>query len=473
MDNSGTVKFRGKAKVRPPDTFFLPYQKKWIEDDSRLKLMEKGRQIGLSLSTAFRCVDKCAAADNRNDIWVSSRDDLQAKLFIEDCKKFADALNAAYKLVGAEIRDDKPGDASYVLTFANGREIHSLSSNADAQAGKRGTRVLDEFALHPDPRRLYGIAYPGITWGGNLEIISTHRGTDNFFNKLVSEVKFGKNPKKISLHTVTLQNALEQGFLYKLQYKLSEAGAEGGALDMDESDYFNFVKKGCADEETFRQEYMCNPADDNAAFLSYELISKCQYLHGEDWEKFLSPKSERYLGIDVGRVNDLTVFWLLEKLGGVMYTRSVKVFQDTPFSEQEAVLDEYLRDPYLRRVAIDQTGLGRQFAERAVERYGESRVEGVTFIATAKEQLAFPLRSAFEDFSIRIPADREIESDLRAVKKTSGISGAIRFVGERNENGHADRFWALALSVYAGKNTKPAYAPVVLSNDDNNSNFLW
>ena len=91
MQKTGTV-FKGKAKIIPPDTFFLPYQKKWIEDESRLKLMEKGRQIGLSLSTAYRCVEKCAAADNRNDIWVSSRDDWPAKLFIEDCKRFADAL---------------------------------------------------------------------------------------------------------------------------------------------------------------------------------------------------------------------------------------------------------------------------------------------------------------------------------------------------------------------------------------------
>lgn len=472
MANFGAVsKFRGGAKIVPPDAFFLPYQKRWIEDNSRIKLMEKARQVGLSLSTAFRCVDKCAASGSKNDIWVSSRDDLQAKLFIEDCRKFADALEAAYKLFGAEIRDEKAGGASYVLRFANGREIHSLSSNADAQAGKRGTRVLDEFALHPDPRKLYGIAYPGITWGGSLEIISTHRGTGNFFNKLVTEAKYGKNPKKISLHTVTLQDALESGFLYKLQKKLIEAGAEGGIVDMDEADYFDFVRRGCADDETFQQEYMCNPADDNAAFLSYELISKCQYRRGEAWGRCLSESSERYLGIDVGRVNDLTVFWLLEKLGGVMYTRDVKVFKNTPFSEQEAVLRDYLQDPRLRRAAIDQSGIGRQFAERAQIRYGESRIEGVAFTAAAKEKLAFPLKAAFEDAAIRIPPSDEITADLRAVKKTSGISGAVRFIGERSENGHADRFWALALANYAGANPAAACAPIVLSNNDNE--FIW
>ena len=73
--------------------------------------------------------------------------------------------------------------------------------------------------------------------------------------------------------------------------------------------------------------------------------------------------------------------------------------------------------------------------------------------------------------AIRIPPSDEITADLRAVKKTSGISGAIRFIGERNENGHADRFWALALANYAGTNISANYAPIVLSNNDNE--FIW
>ena len=48
--------------------------------------------------------------------------------------------------------------------------------------------MLDEFALHPDPRKLWSIAYPGITWGGTREVISTHRGSHNFFNELIREI---------------------------------------------------------------------------------------------------------------------------------------------------------------------------------------------------------------------------------------------------------------------------------------------
>ena len=35
--------------------------------------------------------------------------------------------------------------------------------------------------------------------------------------------------------------------------------------------------------------------------------------------------------------------------------------------------------------------------------------------------------------------------------KETTASGNIRFTAERNANGHADRFWAVALALHAGK----------------------
>jgi phage FluMu gp28-like protein len=102
-------------------------------------------------------------------------------------------------------------------------------------------------------------------------------------------------------------------------------------------------------------------------------------------------------------------------------------------------------------VAIDQSGLGRQFAERAIERYGTTRVEGVSFTQASKETLAYPVRTAFENASIRIPDDVDVIADLHAVKRETTNNGTIRFKAERTNDGHSDRFWALALALYAGK----------------------
>jgi phage FluMu gp28-like protein len=38
---------------------------------------------------------------------------------------------------------------------------------------------------------------------------------------------------------------------------------------------------------------------------------------------------------------------------------------------------------------------------------------------------------------------------LRAIKRETTFAGNIRFAADRGGNGHADRFWALALAIRA------------------------
>jgi len=435
---------KGNAKVIPanPDGIFLPFQSKWIKDTSRLKLMEKSRQIGLSWATAYAADERTAAQGARHDQWVSSRDDLQARLFIEDCKMWAGIMNLAAKDLGEVVLDPKDRISAYVIEFASGKRIHSMSSNPDAQAGKRGGRILDEFALHPDPRKLWAIAYPGITWGGSMELVSTHRGSYNFFNQLVREVREHGNPKGISLHRVTLQDALDQGFLFKLQQMLP---ADDERQAMDEAAYFDFVKSGCADAESFEQEYMCNPADDDVAFLEYQLITACEYSAGTDWQRLEGGRL--FAGIDIGRKKDLTVLWVLEQLGDVLYTRHVERMQNMRKSEQEKIIWPWIER--CDRSCWDMTGLGIGWVDDAQDKFGEGRVEGVTFTGPVKEALAYPLRGDFEDRALRIPYDPKVRADLRQVTKVVTPAGNIRFTAERTPDGHADHFWALALAKHA------------------------
>lgn len=433
----------GNAKIIPAgDGLFLGYQARWVTDTSRLKLMEKGRQIGLSWSTAYAVAERTAAAKARHDQWVSSRDDLQARLFIEDCKMWASVLQLAADDLGEVIIDSKERVSAYVLQFTNKHRIHSMSSNPDAQAGKRGSRVLDEFALHPDPRKLWSIAYPGITWGGNLEVISTHRGSHNFFNQLIREVRENGNPKNISLHRITLEDALNEGFLYKLQQMLPQ---DDERQAMDEASYFDFVKSGCADEESFQQEYMCNPADDDVAFLEYDLIASAEYAQHIDWKQ--TDGGRLYAGIDIGRKRDLTVIWIVERLGDVLYTRHVETLRNMTKGDQEAVLWPLLEN--VDRVCIDATGLGIGWADDAQKKFGQYRVEPVTFTSRVKESLAYPVRGAMEDRRLRIPYDGHIRADLRSITKQTTSAGNIRFTAERTPDCHADRFWALALALHA------------------------
>ena len=260
--------FKGRCKVFPKHRgMFLDYQTRWILDNSRLKLLLKSRQVGATFCTAYRVVRETSTKSARNDTYITSRDEPGAMEFLLDVKRFANLFSVGVKDLGQEIID-QDGHTAHILRFSNGLRVHSMSSNPDAQAGRRGTRIIDEAALHADPRKMYTFAVPGTTWGGTVSLISTPRGSQNYFNELVREITERDNPKGFSFHKVSLEDALNAGLLFKIQSKLEENNPQ---MQMTEDDYFSFVRASCADEESFQQEYCCVPSDDNSAFLSYQI----------------------------------------------------------------------------------------------------------------------------------------------------------------------------------------------------------
>ena len=164
-----------------------------------------------------------------------------------------------------------------------------------------------------------------------------------------------------------------------------------------------------------------------------------------DWRQ--RENGRLYAGVDIGRKKDLTVLWVLEQLGDVLYTRHIECLRNMTKGEQEKVIWPWFERS--NRICIDGTGLGIGWVDDAQARFGERKVEGVTFTPKAKEALAYPVRSAMEDRKLRIPYDREIRADLRSVTKQTTAAGNIRFTAERTPDGHADRFWALALAIEA------------------------
>jgi phage FluMu gp28-like protein len=164
---------------------------------------------------------------------------------------------------------------------------------------------------------------------------------------------------------------------------------------------------------------------------------------------FLSPESVLFLGLDVARKHDLCVFDVGEKIGDVVWDRLRIEMRGCRFAEIEATLFRLLRLPQIKRACIDATGLGAQLAERAAERF-EWKVEPITFSAPIKEELAFGLRSDFEERRLRIVCDNQLVADLRGIKKEVTQSGNIRFLGETGDS-HCDRFWAKALRQHAAR----------------------
>jgi len=428
------------------DTYFLPYQKAWIQDQSPLRIVEKGRQIGFSYADSYDSVRMVSGQDARLDVWVSSRDEIQARQYLLYCKRWAKVLNLAAEDMGEVLIDRDKNLSASCLRFANGLCVYSLSSNPDALAGKTGHIKLDEFALHKDQRLLYATAKPCTQWGGRLAIISTHRGRGSVFNSIITDIREKGNRMGWSLHSVPIQRAVGDGIVEKINAAAKRTETREGFLDR--------LHRECIDEEQWLQEYCCIPEDDAAAFIGFDLITRAEtpgIMRSLDWLR--GCPNPLYAGVDVGRKKDLTVIDVGERIGDVIWDRMRLELSKMTFTEQEAELYQVLELPKLVRCCMDNTGLGMQFAERAKLRCGY-KVEPVTFSGPVKETLAYPLKAAFEDGRMRINPDAKLAADLRGVRKETTPAGNIRFVGDTDDS-HCDRFWAMALRQHAANFAPP------------------
>jgi phage FluMu gp28-like protein len=200
----------------PRIDYFLPYQRRWVEDESTLRICETSRQIGMTYADAHDSVLKAADITNGKDVWISSRDEDTARLYVQHCKRWAQVLNHVAEDLGQIIIDSKRDITARVLRFPRGFSIYSLSSNPNALVGRAGHIKIDEFAVHQDQRELYSIASPCINWGGQLSIISTHRGVDTTFNQIIRSIREEGNPMGWSHHRVTIHDAVQQGIVERI-----------------------------------------------------------------------------------------------------------------------------------------------------------------------------------------------------------------------------------------------------------------
>src|SRR5437773_2619473 len=245
------------------DKFFYKSQRDWIQDNSLLKIVVKSRQTGFSWCNCYRLVLLVSAKGARLDAYISSPDLHQARLQLDDCRSWADMMKIGFTDLGEVLFDRDTNTSAYVLQFANGRRIYSLSSNPNALAGKRGHVILDEFALHQDQHLLYRVAKPVTTWGGQLEIISTHRGANTVFNDLIRDITERGNPMGWSHHKVTLADAVAAGLVEKINAKKPASASASESAEQ----FLARTRAECLDQEQWLQEYCCVPADESTAFI--------------------------------------------------------------------------------------------------------------------------------------------------------------------------------------------------------------
>jgi phage FluMu gp28-like protein len=440
--------------------YFLPYQEAWLKDDSRLKIAEKSRRIGWTYVQAYEDVRDAAKAQGGMDVWFSSADLSAAREYIRYVEQWARLFDTAARSLGEILINEEDDIKALVVEFSNGKRIHALSSNPKAFRSKGGKVVLDEFAFHDNPDELWKAASPSVLWGYPIRVFSSHNGKNTRFYRMVQQAKQGNG---WSLHTVTIEDAIQDGLVEKIK------GLDRPATQDEIAEFVQECKNIAGDEETYQQEFMCNPQDDKEAYFPWSLIyanespvapgpvvilgQEVNDAHEADyrlpWEYRPEPGRRHFLGVDVGRNKDLTVMWLYELVGDVLWTRLWLKFHGVRFALQRKNLYALLE--FVSRACIDSTGLGMQLAEEAQERYG-AKVEPVNFSNALKVDLSVTYKRKLEDRLLRNPEHEAFRNDVNKIKREVTAGGYVRFVGERDENGHADRYWGAALAVHAAGN---------------------
>ena len=394
----------------------LPYQQRWVSDESRFKIWLKSRQIGGSLGSAFEAVASCLDKPNTDWVVLSAGQRQSEEWMLKG--------NRVARMVSDALALDKPDCRTSEVRFTNGSRILALPANPDTVRGYSANLVLDEFAFHERPDRIYEAIYPAISnpLRGELKlrIISTPAGRNSKFFEIWNkseELNFVR-------HKTTIHSAIEEG------------------LPMD----VEALKLGLDDPEAWEQEYECEFVDATNVLLPYTLIDECVSDEATlDCEEE-NGNAVRFVGIDIGRKHDLTVAWTLEKVGDVMWTREVLVLRNTPYHLQEELLSDRINRA--THAAIDSTGIGNAISESLAKRFA-FKLEECTFTQGLKAKIFPGLRRAFQERGIRIPRDNAVREDLHSVNELTTPGGNKQYRALRRADGHADRCTALALANYA------------------------
>ncbi|EPZ9322186.1 hypothetical protein ACXYO7_001975 [Salmonella enterica subsp. enterica] len=463
----------------------MPYQQRWVADDSPLKVIEKSRRTGITWAEASDNVltaASSAAAGGMNVYYIAYNQDMTIE-YIQACAMWARVFNYAASEIEEGFWDDEDDEKhikTYTIRFPeSGFRVVALSSRPSNLRGRQGIIVVDEAAFHEQLSELLKAALAMLIWGGKVRVISTHDGDDNPFNELINDIRAGRRAG--SVHRVTFREAIAEGLYRRVCLRTGREWTQPGENDWMASVY-RFYGDGAS------EELDCVPAHSGGAWLSRALIESrmspdtpvlrftcppgyelkpdhIRESETNDWlETNLLPLLEAlpaeatsYVGRDFGRSGDLSIDVPLIQLQNlVRRVPFILELRNVPFKQQEQIT-WYLLDrlPRLMGAAFDARGNGAYLAEYAMQRYGASRVQQVMLSEGWYRDHMPPVKAALEDGTLDdLPRDEDTLNDLRAVQVINGVPRIPDSRSKAKADGgqrHGEAAIGTALAYYASR----------------------
>jgi phage FluMu gp28-like protein len=211
---------------------------------------------------------------------------------------------------------------------------------------------------------------------------------------------------------------------------IHDAVAAGLSVDIEQ------LRRGCADADTWRQEFECEFIDSARVAFPYDLISRNESDAATmTWPPGWQVGGPLHVGIDVGSLHDPTVCLTLEEESGRHIVREVLIIENMELADQVALLVP--RVHRAARASIDASGIGLDISQRLRRMFG-GRVIAQTITAKWKRQAFQALQAALADGGrIALPADRRFRDDLHAYE-VHGAGETASFRAPRTDEGHSD-----------------------------------
>ncbi|WP_425099147.1 hypothetical protein [Tropicibacter sp. S64] len=468
------------------DGILMEHQKTWLEDESELKICEKGRRTGITFAEMLGQTLIAAAsrdAGGQNCFYIGDTKD-KGREAIGYVAHFAKVIAGETGKIEEFMFPDEQPDGStkfisaYRVRFASGFRVEALSSNPANIRGLQGTVCIDEAAFHKDVREVIDAVNAMLIWGGRVRIISTHNGHLNPFNELVREARAGKNA--YAVHRYTFHDAVENGLFHRVCLM------RGVPWTQEAQDAWEAKLRGSYGARTaaMEQELDAVPSEMAGSALTRVQIEAClvdgipfirmvkpdafkdapaetRENEVKDWIeehlkpvfKTLEPNRQHVLGEDFARNGDATDIVVLE-IGEDLRRRCKMIVElrNVPFAQQKQIafaIGDAL--PKFRKGAVDKTGNGAYLAEELAMRYG-SKIEEIAFSRAWYETEMPPYIEAFVDRSIEYPQHEDVLRDHQALQFVDGIIRVpkdFRFKGSDGLDRHGDSAVAGALAFYA------------------------
>jgi phage FluMu gp28-like protein len=464
---------------------FRKYQERVFWDhQTKTLIIHWSRQIGKSYTLAAWAVDRLLQHPGRL-VTVLSNSRANGLEFVLKCQEVCRKLGKAIELESNDAdlnkRTDLSEDMKYDMMRGEVRitvdgqvgRILVLAANPRTARGFSGDLILDEFAFHENSALIWEAAEPIISSNPDFlcRIASTGNGRRNMFYQLISE-------GRIPYYRVRRSDAWLAG-----EIKIYSA-VTGKEITPEKA------RSEASDKRAYDQNYECLFNDENSVLLTQELINAAQregvIIESQTWSestliRLAKIKNSLFLGQDVGRNRDYSVQTVIEQDGATYRVVAMLRMENMRLPAQRTELGRICQLPQFRRGEIDMTGLGIGLVEFAQDEEwgGEARIGGVNFATTepitqrikaegrkqetarVTEIMATNLLEVFEDRTIEIPMDPELRDDLRKPEKIVSPGGRVSIAAVRDEAGHADHFWSIALAIRAAQHGgEPAFVPI-------------